>query len=136
LRYVLDADILIGALDSSDAHHRQARRLFVAWREQDDAVLVSVVNLSEVLVAPAADQQRLRAAREAVAALGVTVHLPTEALGVGASRLRSRHPISLPDSYLLATAKHTGATAVSFDRKVVRAAKAEGIPTSLGGSAR
>jgi len=136
LRYVLDADILIGALDSSDAHHRQARRLFVAWREQDDAVLVSVVNLSEVLVAPAADQQRLRAARDAVAALGVTVHRPTEALGVDASRLRSRHPISLPDGYLLATAKHTGATAVSFDRKVVRVAKAEGTPTSLGGSAR
>jgi predicted nucleic acid-binding protein len=122
LRYVLDADILIGALDSYDAHHKQARRLFVAWREQDDAVLVSVVNLSEVLVAPAADQQRLRAAREAV--------------GVDASRLRSRHPISLPDGYLLATAKHTGATAVSFDRKVVRAAKAEGIPTRLGGPAR
>lgn len=131
MRYVLDADILIGALDSSDAHHRQARRLFVAWREQDDAVLVSVVNLSEVLIAPAADQQRLRAAREAIAALGVSVHLPTEALGVDASRLRSRHPISLPDGYLLATAKHTGATAVSFDRKVVRAAKAEGIPASL-----
>jgi predicted nucleic acid-binding protein len=136
LRCVLDADILIGALDSSDAHHKQARRLFVAWHEREDAVLVSVVNLSEVLVAPAVDQQRLRAAREAVAALGVTVHLPTEAVGVDASRLRSRHPISLPDGYLLATAKHTGATAVSFDRKVVRAAKAEGIPTSLGGSAR
>lgn len=136
MRYVLDADILIGALDGSNAHHKQARRLFVAWREQDDAVLVSVVNLSEVLVAPAADQQRLRAAREAVATLGVTVHLPTEAVGVDASRLRSRHPISLPDGYLLATAKHTGATAVSFDRKVVRAAKAAGIPTSLGGSAR
>lgn len=136
MRYVLDADILIGALDSSDEHHKQARRLFVAWHERQDAVLVSVVNLSEVLVAPAVDQQRLRAAREAVAALGVTVHLPTEAIGVDASRLRSRHPISLPDGYLLATAKHTGATAVSFDGKVVRAAKAEGIPTSLDGSAR
>lgn len=136
MRYVLDADILIGALDSSDAHHQQSRRLFVLWRDQDDALLVSVVNLSEVLVAPAADKQRLRAAREAVAALGVTIHSPTEAIGVDASRLRSRHPISLPDGYLLATAKHTGAAAVSFDRKVVRAAKAEGIPTNVGGSSR
>jgi predicted nucleic acid-binding protein len=136
LRYVLDADILIGALDSSDAHHQQSRRLFVTWREQGDALLVSVVNFSEVLVAPAADQKRLRVAREAVATLGMTVHSPTEAIGVDASRLRSRHPISLPDGYLLATAKHTGATAVSFDRKVVRAAKAEHIPTSLGGSSR
>ena len=130
MRYVLDADVLIGALDSSDAHHKQSRRLFVVWREQGDALLVSVVNLSEVLVAPAASQQRLRAAREAIAALGVTVHLPTEAIGVDASRYRSRHPISLPDSYLLATAKHTGATTVSFDGKVVRAATAEGIATN------
>lgn len=136
MKYVLDADILIGALDSSDAHHKQARRLFVAWHGREDTVLVSVVNLSEVLVAPAVDQQRLRAAREAITALGVTVHLPTEAIGVDAARLRSRHPISLSDGYLLATAKHAGATAVSFDRKVVRAAKAGGIPTSLGGSAR
>lgn len=136
MRYVLDADVLIGALDSSDAHHRQSRRLFLGWREKDDALLVSVVNLSEVLIAPAADQQRLRAARESVAALGVMIHSPTEAIGVDASRLRSRHPISLPDGYLLATAKHAGATAVSFDRKVVAAAKAEGLPTSVGGASR
>lgn len=136
MRYALDADILIGALDSSDAHHRQSRRLFVTWRDQDTTLIVSVINLSEVLIAPAADQKRLRAAREAVAALGVTIHSPTEAIGVDASRLRSRHPISLPDGYLLATAKHTGATAVSFDRKVVRAAKAESIPASVGGSSR
>jgi predicted nucleic acid-binding protein len=134
LRFVLDADILIGALDSSDAHHEHSRRLFAGWREQGDALLVSVVNLSEVLVAPAVDQRRLRAAREAIAALGVAVHSPTEAIGVDASRLRSRHPISLPDGYLVATAKHAGATVVSFDRKVVRAAKAEGISTSGGGT--
>lgn len=134
MRIVLDADILIGALDSSDAHHQRSRRLFATWREQDDVLLVSVINLSEVLIAPAADQKRLRAAREAVAALGVTAHSPTEAIGVDASRLRSRHPISLPDGYLLATAKHTRATAVSFDRNVIRAANTEHIPMSDGGS--
>lgn len=78
----------------------------------------------------------LRTAREAIASRGVTVHFPTQAISVDASRLRSRHPISLPDGYLLATVEHTGAMAVSFDRKVVRAARAEGIPTRLGDSAR
>lgn len=136
MKYVLDADILIGALDRSDPHHKRSRRLFVAWHEQGDALLMSVVNLSEVLVAPAGDQRRLRTAREAIASLGVTAHLPTEAIGVDASRLRSRHPISLPDGYLLATVKHTGAVAASFDRKVVRAARAEGLPTSPGALTR
>jgi predicted nucleic acid-binding protein len=124
----VNADVLIGALDGSDPHHAHARDLFEAWREQDDSTLISVVNLSEALAAPAADRQRLRAARAAIAALEVAIHSPTVAIGVDASRLRSRHPISLPDAYLLATARHTASTAVSFDRKIVHAATAESIP--------
>jgi len=125
LRLVLDADVLISALDSSDPHHAQARALFTDWQAQDAPQLISVVNLSEVLVAPAADSRRLRAAREAIAALGVAVHQPGESIGVEAARLRCRHPISLPDGYCLATAKHAGASVASFDRKVIRAAEAE-----------
>jgi len=128
LRYALDADVLIGALDGSDPHHTEARELFTAWHEQDDSTLISVVNLSEVLVAPAADRQRLRAAREAIAALGVAIHSPSERIGVDAAALRGRHPISLPDAYLLATATRTGRTVVSFDRKLMGAAQAAGIP--------
>jgi predicted nucleic acid-binding protein len=130
----LDADVLIGALDGSDPHHWTARDLFTAWREQNDGVLVSVVNLSEVLVAPAGDQRRLRAAREAIAALGVSIHSPGEAVGVDAARLRGRHRISLPDAYLLATARQTGSSVVSFDRMVMRAAAADGIPAAASSS--
>lgn len=130
MKYVLDADVLIGALDGDDAHHARSLQLFPAWRQQGDVLLVSVVNLSEVLIAPASDPQRLRTARKAIAALGVTVHTPSEALGVEAARLRSRYPISLPDGYLLATAKNTLASVVSFDGKVLRAAKAERISTA------
>jgi predicted nucleic acid-binding protein len=127
LKLVLDADMLIGALDGSDPHHAQARALFTGWQAQDARRLISVVNLSEVLVAPAADSRRLRAAREAIAVLGVAVHQPGESIGVEAARLRCRYPISLPDAYCLATAKHAGASVASFDRKVIRAAEAERI---------
>lgn len=130
MRYTVDAGVLIGALDGSDPHHAEAQGLFVAWRAQADTTLISVVNLSEVLVAPAARPQRLRTARQAISALGVSVHSPTEAIGVDAARLRGRHPISLPDAYLLATARRTDSTAVSFDRKILRAATAEGIPAA------
>jgi len=130
MNVALDADVLIGALDGNDPHHGRARSLFHTWRRQDATRLVSVVNLTEVLVAPAADRQRLRAAREAIAALGVTVHRPTEAVVVAAARLRGLHPISLPDAYCLATARTTGAHIASFDEKVLRAAEHEGIPTS------
>jgi predicted nucleic acid-binding protein len=127
LRVVLDADVLIGALDGADPHHAVARRLFTTWHEQETSRLISVVNLSEVLVGPAAESRRLRVAREAVAALGVTVHAPSEGIGVEAARLRGRHPISLPDAYCLATAKQVGGLVASFDRKVARAAGAEQI---------
>ncbi len=127
MRVVLDADVLIGALDGSDPHHAEAHALFTGWQERDDTRLISVVNLSEVLIAPAADRQRLRDAREAIAALGVAVHRPGEAIGVGAARLRCSHPISLPAAYCLATAHHTGGSLASFDEKVLRAARAERI---------
>jgi predicted nucleic acid-binding protein len=127
LRYALDADVLIGALDHSDQHHSLARRLFTAWHERRDSVAMSVVNLSEVLIAPSSDPERLRVAREAIAALQVTIHVPTEGVGVDAARLRGRHPISLPDAYLLAAAKHSDSTVVSFDRRVLRAASTERI---------
>jgi predicted nucleic acid-binding protein len=130
VRYTLDADVLIGALDSKDAHHPAARRAFTAWHEQGDIVSISVVNLSEVLIVPAADPQRLRTARAAITALCIRIHQPGEAIGVEAARLRARHPISLPDAYLLATASHIGASAASFDSTLLRAARAEGIPTA------
>jgi predicted nucleic acid-binding protein len=127
MRRLLDADVLIGALDGSDAHHSRARELLTRWRENKDACAVSVVNLTEVLIAPSSDVGRLAAAREAIAALGVAVHQPNEAIGVEAARLRQRHPISLPDAYCLATAKHTGSAVASFDEKILKAAKREKI---------
>jgi len=80
-----------------------------------------------MLVAPAADRGRLRKAREALAALGVSIHQPNEAIAVEAARLRGSHPVSLPKAYCLGTARHTDAALASFDEKVQRAAECEGI---------
>jgi predicted nucleic acid-binding protein len=130
LRLLLDAGILVGALDGSDAHHDRARERFVLARERQDPLSISLVNLTEVLTALAADASKLAAAREAIAALGIAIHQPSEAIAVDAARLRGHHPISLPDAYLLATAKHTGSTIASFDRKVRDAAEREGLVTA------
>lgn len=127
MRLLLDADVLIGALDRDDPHHPRARTLFTDWRDVRDSPLISVVNLTEVLIAPSSDVSKLAVAREAIAALGVTVHQPNEAIGVEAARLRRRHPISLADAYCIATAKHTGSTLASFDQKMVKASKREAV---------
>ena len=129
MKVLLDADVLIGALDNHDAHHARARALFTRWHDDQNAVSISAANLTEVLIAPSADPAKLTTARRAIGTLGVTVHQPTEAIAVEAARLRQRHPISLPDGYCLATAKHTGSTIASFDQKNLQAAQREGIAT-------
>lgn len=136
MRVVLDADVLIAALDANDPHHSRARTLFRSWQRRDASLHISVVNLTEVLVAPAVERERLRAAREAIAALGVAVHQPNEAIGVAAARLRSANPISLPDAYCLATARSADAEIASFDEKVLRVAGLEGIATAATGAGR
>lgn len=127
MKVLLDADVLIGALDGNDPHHQRARALFTGWRDAQDLCAISVVNLTEVLIAPSADVAKLAVTREAISALGVTVHQPNEAIAVDAARLRQRHPISLPDAYCLATGKHTNSTIASFDQKILKAATDENI---------
>jgi predicted nucleic acid-binding protein len=129
VRCLIDADVLIGALDRNDAHHAQSRQRLTDWRSRQDAVAISAVNLTEVVVAPAADARTLMTAREAIAALEIEVQLPNEAIAIDAARLRGQHPISLPDAYCLATARHTKSTVASYDQKLLTAAAAEAIPT-------
>ena len=60
MRRVLDADVLIGALDGNHAHHARAPELFTRWRANRDTCAMSVVNLTEVLVSDrAAAHERL-----------------------------------------------------------------------------
>lgn len=125
---VVDADVVIGALERGDVHHAEVRTLFEGWREARTHRLMSLPNLSEVLVGVAMDPRRLATAREALRALGVSPTVPNEAIAVDAARLRAAHPISLPDAYLLATARHHDARVCSFDRKVLRAAHDELLP--------
>lgn len=139
MKLLLDADVLIGALDRNDQHHEEARALFDGWNERGDTRLISIVNLSEVLVAPAASPAQLAVAREAIAALGVSAHRPSEAIAIDAARLRGRYPISLPDAYCLATAKQTGSTVISFDHKLLQAASDHQVelePMRRGGRRR
>jgi hypothetical protein len=75
------------------------------------------------VIAPAADPATLLRAHEAIAALGIEIEGPNEAIATEAARLRHRHPVSLPEAYRLA--KHTKSTLASFDQKVLKAARAE-----------
>lgn len=131
MNVVLDADVVIAALDATDARHEAAKAHFQEWHERGDARLLSVVNLTEVLVGPARDRELLRRARRAIDLLGIAVRRPFEAVAVDAARLRGAHPISIPDAYCLATARAAGAAVASFDQRLLRAAASERVQAAI-----
>jgi predicted nucleic acid-binding protein len=128
---VLDTDVVIAALDRGDAHHGEAARAVRRMIEDDVAMIVSTVNYAEALVRPAEDEQTLRAAVDAIAALGIKAIPPGAAVARDAARHRALG-ISLADGFALATARAWSASLASFDRRVRRAISELGIEPAPG----
>ena len=123
---VLDTDVVIAALDRSDAQHRAAARAVRVMIGENVPLLLSLINYAETLVRPAEDESALRAAIGAIDALGIQLSAPTPAIARDAARLRALN-ISLADGFALATARAHDATVASFDRRVRRALRPAGV---------
>jgi len=126
---VLDTDVVIAALDQSDAHHRAAAAAFARFEAERVELLMCSINYAEALVRPAQDERSLRAATEAINALGVRIEAPDASV----ARLAATHRnlgISLADGFALATAERTRADVASFDKRVRRAVDLAGLPLS------
>jgi predicted nucleic acid-binding protein len=117
---VLDTDVVIAALDRRDAHHQDAAKAVTQLLDGGTALLLSLINYAETLVRPAEDERSLRAAVDAVAALGIELVSPTPAIARDAARHRALN-VSLADGFALATAQTRHATVATFDRRVRRA---------------
>lgn len=122
---VLDSDVVIAVLDRRDPHHRAAARAVERMAAEGTDLLLSLVNYAEVLVRPAEEPAQLRAAVDAIDALGIELVAPTPAVARDAAAWRGS-AVSLPDGFAIATAHARGSTLATFDKSVRRA---------LGGSA-
>jgi predicted nucleic acid-binding protein len=123
---VLDASVLIGQLERTDAHHEDAaRRLAQAGGHGLGA---STITLSEVLVG-AVLAERLELVQEALGILGVTeMPLPTDA-ALRLAVLRAETGLRLPDCCVLLAAQETGMEGViTFDDRLAAAARRLGLP--------
>jgi len=125
-RCVLDTDVVIAALDRRDAHHRKAARSFGQFAKEETELFISVINYAESLVRPAEDERSLRAAIDAISALGIRVSPPDAVIARDAARFRGLG-ISLADGFALATAKAHEASVGSFDKRVRRALRPAGL---------
>jgi predicted nucleic acid-binding protein len=123
---VLDTDIVIAALDRSDAHHKKAARFFEEVTKDETDLLLSAVNYAESLVRPAEDERALRAAVDAITSLRIRVVATDATIARNAARHRGLG-ISLADGFALATAAAHSASVASFDKRVRRALRPTGL---------
>jgi predicted nucleic acid-binding protein len=117
---ILDASVLIGLLDSADAHHARSVDDTEAADLAGQELLLPASAYSEALVA-FARAGRTDQAREAVAAMGIVVAPLTAAIAGRAAQLRARHGrLRLPDAIVLATAHELEGELLSYDNRLVQ----------------
>ena len=103
---VVDAGVVIGFLDETDAHHRAARAALEDAVERADRLVLPASGYAEALVGPS------RRGADAVAIVDrFFARLPIEIVPLGtevaaaAAGLRARHrSVKLPDALIIATA--------------------------------
>lgn len=120
---ILDASVLIGLLDTEDAHHAQAIQDTEAADRTGRRLLVPASAYSEALVA-FARVNRIKDAREAIAAMGFTIAPLTAPVAEYAAELRARHErLRFPDAIVLACAHERGGELLSYDHALARLAR-------------
>lgn len=113
---VLDAGVIIGALDSADAHHRGSVAALAAVSREELVVPGSV--LAEVLVRPySRGPTAVQTVERFLADLGTHVHPLDEAVAHAAAKVRASHTsMRLPDALTIATAIVVRGAVLTTDR--------------------
>ena len=114
---IIDAGIAIGWMQGGYRAAKRLDRLFASCREGQVALVISVVNLAELLL-HTVDLSRATGVDPValLRACGVRIHSPDEAIARRVARLRS----SLADAFAAATAQELGARLHTTDRELVR----------------
>lgn len=123
---ILDAGVLVGLLDTADAHHAAAVDEVEAADRAGTPLLAPASAYSEALVS-FARAGRVADAREAIAAMGIAVTPLTPTIAEHSAELRARHGrLRLPDAIVLATARDLGAALLTYDDRLARVAAGPG----------
>lgn len=103
---ILDAGVLIGFLDSNDAHHAAVRQALEDARERSDELALPASAYAECLVGPARrGAEAVDIVRSFVADLPIEVVALDADIAELAAGLRARHQrLRLPDALVIATA--------------------------------
>ena len=128
---IFDADVLIGFLNGTDAHHAAAVQRIHQALASGDRRVISAVTYAEVIVGPykagAAHVERVDVMLQR---FGIDVVAADRATARAAAELMARTRIGLPDAFVLAIAgreRSEGADVriESFDERVLKIAASE-----------
>lgn len=123
---VCDASVLIGWLDSTDAHHAAATELLGELADED--LGCATLTIAEVLVG-AYRCGRGSQALNALAGIGLS-EIGIEGLAPELAQLRAEVSLPMPDCcVLLAARTRAPAPVLSFDAKLSRVARSIGLIT-------
>jgi predicted nucleic acid-binding protein len=119
---ILDASVLIGLLDKSDAHHDRAVDDVERADQAGRALIAPASAYGEALVA-FARADRTYEARDAIASMGITIAPLTATMAERAAAVRVRHKhLRLPDAIVLACAEELDGELLSYDQRLRRTA--------------
>ncbi len=122
---ILDASVLIGLLDTADAHHARAVSDVEAGDQARRELIVPASAYSEALVA-FARAGRLADARAAIAAMGIEIAPLTAAMAERAAELGAdRKYLRLPDAMVVACAREIGGDLLTYDDRLANQAASD-----------
>jgi len=103
---VLDAGVVIGFLDRSDAHHAKAHAALSEAVDRNDRLVLPASAYAECLVGPSRrGQEAVATVQHLVGRVPITVEPLSPAIAEAAAVLRVRHrSLKLPDALVIATA--------------------------------
>jgi predicted nucleic acid-binding protein len=120
---ILDASVLIGLLDSADAHHTRAVTDTEAADNSRRRLVAPATAYSEALVA-FAREGRTAEARGAISGMGINVEPLTEVMAERAAELRAQHVrLRLPDAMVLACAAELEGELLTYDEHLAAIAR-------------
>ena len=122
---ILDASVLMGLLDSADAHHDSAVSDVERADQAGRALFAPASAYAEALVA-FARAGRSDEARDAIASMGIAIAPLTSAMAERSAALRALYTdMRLPQAIVLACAEALDADLLSYDRRLMAVRQGE-----------
>jgi len=132
----LDAGVIIGFLDASDAHHNSSRAALTSALHNGDRLALAASALAECLVGPARrSETAVQTVRNLIDRLPISIVPLDIEIATTAARLRAAHrTIRLPDALVIASAIEQAADhLITIDRNwpPARVLRYKGLITQL-----